>query len=272
MASLGAVQPGRGNPSAVGARAAGARSRAPRHPPVHERVDERAQGRDDPRPGPRRQPRRPHRGGRDGRRDRRDGVVAAALPRHGSGRAADHVDDASASTWCRRPRRTSSPIPATGWSGSRPTAARPPPARTSRGCSPPGRCGGWTASTCRACASRSTAPSRSTPTPSRRSSRRRRRSASGPGAVFCAFGMAEVAIAGTFPPPMRGMRCDAVDRVVLEEKRVAEPADPGLDGTRRLPLLGRAGARASRSASSSRARARCWPSARSASSRSAARR
>jgi fatty-acyl-CoA synthase len=59
-----------------------------------------------------------------------------------------------------------------------------------------------------------------------------------PGAVFCAFGMAEVGIAGTFPEPLRGLRCDAVDRVVLEEKRYAEPADPGLDGTRRLPLLG----------------------------------
>jgi fatty-acyl-CoA synthase len=60
-----------------------------------------------------------------------------------------------------------------------------------------------------------------------------------PGAVFCAFGMAEVGIAGTFPEPLRGMRCDAVDRVVLEEKRMAEPADVGLDGTRRLPLLGK---------------------------------
>jgi fatty-acyl-CoA synthase len=59
-----------------------------------------------------------------------------------------------------------------------------------------------------------------------------------PGAVFCAFGMAEVAIAGTFPQPMLGMRCDAVDRVVLEEKRVAQPAPVGLDGTRRLPILG----------------------------------
>jgi fatty-acyl-CoA synthase len=38
---------------------------------------------------------------------------------------------------------------------------------------------------------------------------------------------------------MEGMRCDDVDRVVLEEKRVAEPADPGLDGTRRLPILGK---------------------------------
>jgi fatty-acyl-CoA synthase len=61
-----------------------------------------------------------------------------------------------------------------------------------------------------------------------------------PGAVFCAFGMAEVAIAGTFPEPLQGMRCDTVDRVVLEEKRFAEPAGPGLDGTRRLPLLGKA--------------------------------
>jgi fatty-acyl-CoA synthase len=60
-----------------------------------------------------------------------------------------------------------------------------------------------------------------------------------PGAVFCAFGMAEVAIAGTFPPPLRGLVCDAVDRVVLEAKRVAEPADPTLDGVRLLPLLGR---------------------------------
>jgi fatty-acyl-CoA synthase len=60
-----------------------------------------------------------------------------------------------------------------------------------------------------------------------------------PGAVFCAFGMAEVAIGGTFPPPMRGMKCDVVDRVVLEEKGLAEPSDPLLEGARRLPLLGR---------------------------------
>jgi fatty-acyl-CoA synthase len=60
-----------------------------------------------------------------------------------------------------------------------------------------------------------------------------------PGAVFCAFGMAELAIGGTFPPPLRGMVCDTVDRVVLEEKRFAEPADPSLDGARRLALLGR---------------------------------
>jgi fatty-acyl-CoA synthase len=60
-----------------------------------------------------------------------------------------------------------------------------------------------------------------------------------PGAEFCAFGMAEVTIAGTFPPVMRGMVCDAVDRSALEAERVARPADPALPTTRRLPLLGR---------------------------------
>jgi len=60
-----------------------------------------------------------------------------------------------------------------------------------------------------------------------------------PGAVFCAFGMAEVAIGGTFPPPMRGMACDYVDRIALEKEGVARTADPKQDSTRRLPLLGR---------------------------------
>jgi len=59
-----------------------------------------------------------------------------------------------------------------------------------------------------------------------------------PGAEFCAFGMAEVTIAGTFPPVMRGMVCDSVDRSALEKEKVARPADPNLSGTRRLPLLG----------------------------------
>jgi fatty-acyl-CoA synthase len=62
--------------------------------------------------------------------------------------------------------------------------------------------------------------------------------------VFPAFGMAEVAIGGAFPPRHRGMRCDSVDRVVLERERVAKPLDladaaEDLD-VRRLPLLGRA--------------------------------
>ncbi|HMK12765.1 MAG TPA: AMP-binding protein [Acidimicrobiales bacterium] len=60
-----------------------------------------------------------------------------------------------------------------------------------------------------------------------------------PGAEFCAFGMAEVAIAGTFPPPMRGMICDIVDRRVLESEHVAKPVDADDEDARRLPLLGR---------------------------------
>ena len=60
-----------------------------------------------------------------------------------------------------------------------------------------------------------------------------------PGAVFPAFGMAEVAIAGTFPPPGRGMVVDTVDRRVLETERYAAPAAPGADGSRGFARLGR---------------------------------
>ncbi|MGH9113274.1 MAG: fatty acyl-AMP ligase [Acidimicrobiales bacterium] len=59
-------------------------------------------------------------------------------------------------------------------------------------------------------------------------------------AVFPAFGMAELAIGGTFPPPLSGMVTDCVDRRVLETERYAAPAEPGSPGSRRLPLLGRA--------------------------------
>lgn len=59
-----------------------------------------------------------------------------------------------------------------------------------------------------------------------------------PGAEFCAFGMAEVAIGGSFPPPMRGMICDAVDRAALETEGAARPSEPDLPTTRILPLLG----------------------------------
>lgn len=64
-----------------------------------------------------------------------------------------------------------------------------------------------------------------------------------PGGVFPAFGMAEVAIGGSFPPRGRGLVCDTVDRVVLERDRVAKPievADPDEFAltARRLPLLG----------------------------------
>jgi len=64
-----------------------------------------------------------------------------------------------------------------------------------------------------------------------------------PGGVFPAFGMAEVAIAGTFPQRNRGLRTDTVDRVVLETERVAKPievTDPDEFAVtaRRLALLG----------------------------------
>ncbi len=65
-----------------------------------------------------------------------------------------------------------------------------------------------------------------------------------PGGMFPAFGMAEVAIAGSFPPRCRGLVCDTVDRVVLERDRVAKPVDVDDPDdlalvARRLPLLGR---------------------------------
>jgi fatty-acyl-CoA synthase len=61
-----------------------------------------------------------------------------------------------------------------------------------------------------------------------------------PEAVFPAFGMAEVAIGGTFPEPLSGMRTDCVDRRVLETERYAAPAQPGDEGSRSFALLGRA--------------------------------
>ena len=60
------------------------------------------------------------------------------------------------------------------------------------------------------------------------------------GSAFPAFGMAEVAIAGTFPPPGRGMVVDAVDRRVLETERYAAPADPSAANTRSFAVLGAA--------------------------------
>jgi len=60
------------------------------------------------------------------------------------------------------------------------------------------------------------------------------------GSAFPAFGMAEVAIAGTFPPPGRGIVVDTVDRRVLEQERYAAPVEPGADHARGFALLGRA--------------------------------
>jgi fatty-acyl-CoA synthase len=60
-----------------------------------------------------------------------------------------------------------------------------------------------------------------------------------PRAIFCAFGMAELAIAGTFPEPMTGMVTDTVERAALEHDGRAVPSDSGT-GTRRFARLGRA--------------------------------
>jgi fatty-acyl-CoA synthase len=60
-----------------------------------------------------------------------------------------------------------------------------------------------------------------------------------PGAIFPAFGMAEVSIGGTFPPPMRGMVTDCVDLRVLETERYAAPVDEQASGSRRFALLGK---------------------------------
>jgi len=58
-----------------------------------------------------------------------------------------------------------------------------------------------------------------------------------PGAEFCAFGMAEVTIGGTFPPVMRGMVCDMVDPDLLENEKIARKPSIGKKA-KRLPLLG----------------------------------
>jgi fatty-acyl-CoA synthase len=61
-----------------------------------------------------------------------------------------------------------------------------------------------------------------------------------PGAVFPAFGMAEVAIAGSFPVPGRGLATDLVDRRVLETERYAAPAEVGAEHAKEYALLGTA--------------------------------
>ena len=60
-----------------------------------------------------------------------------------------------------------------------------------------------------------------------------------PGAVFPAFGMAEVMIGGAFQEPGLGLRTDVVDRRVLETERYAAPVDAAAEGARRLAVLGR---------------------------------
>jgi fatty-acyl-CoA synthase len=62
-----------------------------------------------------------------------------------------------------------------------------------------------------------------------------------PGAAFPAFGMAELAIAGTFPVPGSGLRIDTVDCRVIESDRYAAPCASESDSpnARAFALLGR---------------------------------
>ncbi|MDH3680672.1 MAG: AMP-binding protein [Acidimicrobiia bacterium] len=60
-----------------------------------------------------------------------------------------------------------------------------------------------------------------------------------PGAVFPAFGMAEVAIAGCFPVPMSGLQTDVVDAERLEVQHRADPVDATHPNAREIVTLGR---------------------------------
>jgi len=60
-----------------------------------------------------------------------------------------------------------------------------------------------------------------------------------PTGIFPAFGMAELAIAGAFPPRHRGLVVDEVDRTALELDRYATPAKEGVNA-RPLAMLGKA--------------------------------
>ncbi len=60
------------------------------------------------------------------------------------------------------------------------------------------------------------------------------------GAAFPAFGMAELAIAGTFPEPGSGLRVDAVDARMIEQSRFARPVlDENAEGAKGFAFLGK---------------------------------
>ena len=61
-----------------------------------------------------------------------------------------------------------------------------------------------------------------------------------PECLFPAFGMAEVCIAGVFPPQGSGMRTDVIDGRVLEHEHFAASVEPGSPNARELAILGRA--------------------------------
>jgi fatty-acyl-CoA synthase len=58
-------------------------------------------------------------------------------------------------------------------------------------------------------------------------------------ALFPAFGMAEVCIAGCFPEPMSGLTTDVIDARVLEHERYAAEVAVGAPNARELAVLGR---------------------------------
>lgn len=60
-----------------------------------------------------------------------------------------------------------------------------------------------------------------------------------PGAIFPAFGMAEVAIAGCFPTPLDGLATDIIDAERLEQDRLAVPVSAEHPAARELVKLGR---------------------------------
>jgi len=60
-----------------------------------------------------------------------------------------------------------------------------------------------------------------------------------PGAVFPAFGMAEVAIAGSFPEPLSGMHTDTIDASMLEQEHRAVPVAADHPNAREIVKLGR---------------------------------
>ena len=173
-------------------------------------------------------------------RRRRARLLAAALPRHGPHRSARRRPMTTGTDLVLgRARRTSSPPRPLDGVDQRLPAARSPPGPTSPTPWRRGRCGRWRRPRPLAAgASRSTAPSPSTRRPSTafvEAGARRAR----PGAVFPAFGMAEVALAGTFPDPCRACAVDAVDRPVLEAERYAAPVPAAHERARRLAMLGR---------------------------------
>ncbi len=61
-----------------------------------------------------------------------------------------------------------------------------------------------------------------------------------PGCVFPAFGMAELAIAGSFPKPMSGMSVDVVDGVALEQQHRAIAVEADHPNARSMVKLGKA--------------------------------